>query len=64
MGCERGDSNPHRFPYKVLNLARLPIPPLSLEGPLRPRLRGYLPGKTGVGKGTRTPDPQNHNLVL
>ena len=29
MGCERGDSNPHRFPYKDLNLARLPIPPLS-----------------------------------
>ena len=28
--CERGDSNPHgRFAHQILNLARLPIPPLS-----------------------------------
>ncbi len=30
--CERGDSNPHgRNDHKILNLARLPIPPLSLR---------------------------------
>jgi hypothetical protein len=29
--CERGDSNPHTFRYQILSLARLPIPPLSLE---------------------------------
>ena len=28
--CERGDLNPHEvIPHKALNLARLPIPPLS-----------------------------------
>ena len=27
--CERGDSNPHGFPHQILNLARLPVPPLS-----------------------------------
>ena len=27
--CERGDSNPHGSPHQDLNLARLPIPPLS-----------------------------------
>ena len=29
--CERGDSNPHTFRYQILSLARLPIPPLSLN---------------------------------
>ena len=29
--CERGDSNPHTLRYQILSLARLPIPPLSLE---------------------------------
>ena len=27
--CERGDSNPHTSRHQDLNLARLPIPPLS-----------------------------------
>ena len=27
--CERGDSNPHEFPHRILNPARLPVPPLS-----------------------------------
>ena len=30
--CERGDSNPHPLRDQILNLARLPIPPLS-RGP-------------------------------
>jgi hypothetical protein len=29
--CEEGDSNPHRFPYQILSLARLPVPPSSRE---------------------------------
>ena|SRR5690606_24327131 len=30
--CERGESNPHGvLPHQILSLARLPIPPLSLE---------------------------------
>lgn len=29
--CRRRDSNPHRFPYRVLNPARLPIPPLRQQ---------------------------------
>ena len=27
--CERGDSNPHGLSHEILNLARLPVPPLS-----------------------------------
>lgn len=27
--CERGESNPHGFPHRNLNPARLPVPPLS-----------------------------------
>src|SRR5262245_43901894 len=27
--CERGDSNPHGVTHRILNPARLPIPPLS-----------------------------------
>src|SRR5712692_7663625 len=27
--CERGDSNPHPLRDQILNLARLPVPPLS-----------------------------------
>ena len=27
--CEKGDSNPHTFRHKILNLACLPVPPLS-----------------------------------
>src|SRR5215213_7394247 len=29
--CSREDSNLHRSPYKILNLARLPIPPREHE---------------------------------
>ena len=29
--CERGDSNPYRFPYWILSPARLPVPPLSQQ---------------------------------
>ena len=31
--CERRDSNPHGFTRQILSLVRLPIPPLSLDGP-------------------------------
>lgn len=27
--CERGDSNPHGIAHRILNPARLPVPPLS-----------------------------------
>ncbi len=27
--CERGDSNPHGLPHRILSPARLPVPPLS-----------------------------------
>ena len=27
--CERGESNPHGSPHRILSPARLPIPPLS-----------------------------------
>ena len=27
--CEKGDSNPHTLRHKILNLACLPVPPLS-----------------------------------
>src|SRR5512135_2731921 len=27
--CERGDSNPHGFPRRILSPVRLPTPPLS-----------------------------------
>ena len=30
--CERGESNPYRLPYWILNPARLPVPPLSQAG--------------------------------
>src|SRR5262249_51949008 len=29
--CERGESNPHGFPHRILSPARLPVPPLSRE---------------------------------
>jgi hypothetical protein len=33
-GCEEGDSNPHSFRNQILSLARLPVPPSSLENDL------------------------------
>lgn len=27
--CARGESNPHGFPHRILNPARLPVPPLA-----------------------------------
>lgn len=30
--CARGESNPHGFPHRILNPARLPVPPLAPEG--------------------------------
>ena len=30
--CDRGDSNPHWFPNRILNPARLPVPPRSRGG--------------------------------
>ena len=50
MQCERGDSNPHGLPHKILNLARLPVPSrsqatphgLELLGKCSPRPREVL----------------------
>src|SRR5690606_9304913 len=47
--CERGDSNPHAFRHEILNLARLPIPPLSHGGEKGPlMLRKAAPIFYGV----------------
>ena len=68
--CERGDSNPHgATPHEVLNLARLPIPPLSQEketavhGRTRPHTENSNRSRGARFRGIRS-GPRQYSAVL
>lgn len=50
LSCDRRDSNPHEFPHRILNPARIPIPPRSLVADSRRSQSSRMRSTTVAGR--------------